>query len=135
MQSGLWGQRRLGRGQWQPQSRRRSTRYLRVPLCTTAHTSRCTVPRRMSCTLARPPVTTGQSCPPQPLQLCTAQVGTIRRTVLVWSALHLRSRRGLYVEFGDGLEHYDRCRLHLRLSLLLSVVGAVGLLRGLLLGA
>ena len=57
------------------------------------------------------------------------------RQLLVWSTLHLRSRRGLYVEFGHGLEHHDRCWLHLWLSVLLSVVGTVGLLRSLLLGS
>ena len=61
-------------------------------------------------------------------------LSALRRQLLVWSALHLRSRRGVYVEFGYGLEHHDRRRLHLWLSLLLSVVGAMGILRTLAAG-
>ena len=57
------------------------------------------------------------------------------RQLLVWSTLHLRSWRSVHVEFGNGLEHHHRRRLHLWLSLLLSVVGTMGLLRSLLLGA
>ena len=62
-------------------------------------------------------------------------LSALYRLLLVWSTLYLRSWRGLYVEFGNGLEHHDRCRLYVRLSVLLSLVGAVGLLRSLLLGA
>src|SRR5258708_21463732 len=55
--------------------------------------------------------------------------------LLVWSSLYLRSRCSIYVEFGVGLEHHDRCRLHQLLPILLSVVGTLGVLRPLLLGA
>src|SRR5437899_5371021 len=55
--------------------------------------------------------------------------------LLVWSSLYLRSRCSIYVEFRLGLEHYDRCRLHQLLPVLLSVVGTLGALRTLLLGA
>src|ERR1700758_5472160 len=56
------------------------------------------------------------------------------RKLLVWSALHLWSRCGFYLVFGNRVESHDWSWLHLRLSLLLSLVGAVGLLRTLLLG-
>ena len=62
-------------------------------------------------------------------------LSALHRQLLVWRALHVRSRRGLYVEFGYGLEHHDRRWLHVWLSLLLlSVVGAMGILRTMLLG-
>ena len=39
-------------------------------------------------------------------------LSALYRQLLVWSTLHLRSWRGLHVEFGNGLEHHDRCRLY-----------------------
>src|SRR5262245_58474902 len=42
--------------------------------------------------------------------------------LLVWSALHIRGRSCFHLEFRHGVESHDRGRLHLWLSLLLSLV-------------
>src|ERR1700756_5254728 len=62
-------------------------------------------------------------------------LSALRRKLLVRVSLYLWSRCSVYVEFRIGLEHHDRRRLHQLLPLLLSVVGTLGLLRALLLGA
>ena len=135
---GSLGLRRLDRGQWRPPFLQRSTRFLPAPPCITSRTSRCIVPRRKWLIWLHPRLLRhGRVFHHKYGRVWHRLVlSALRRQLLVRSALYLWGRSGLYVEFGNGLEHHDRCRLLLRLSLLLlSVVGAMGLLRALLLGS
>ena len=137
MQSGSWVRRRLDHGLWQPQFRPRSidsSQFLSalrhlcegIPL----HAG-CCLPGLHSRLLRNGRIFQYKySCVRHGLLL-----SALYRQLLVWRALHLRSRRGLYVEFGDGLEHHDRRWLHrMAILIILSVVGAMGILRTLLLG-